>query len=99
VSDIGDRADYQTQIQLRFCVRDVSYRQPDKFPSRVSVNVNSGTAQLPVGLTFLILLSYTAVQMYVFQTCFVIFVAVVFHIIDLHAATALLPFFSVIALS
>jgi len=49
----GDRVDYKAQIQLRFCVRDMSYRQSDKFPSRVNVKVNNAAVQLPVGSTFL----------------------------------------------
>lgn len=47
VSGGGDYVDNTTQIQLRFCVRDTSYRQSDKFPSRVVVRVNNEMVPLP----------------------------------------------------
>ena len=50
MSDGGDRIGHTVvQIQLRFCIRDTSSRQSDKFPSRVVVKVNNDTASLPVG--------------------------------------------------
>jgi len=51
VSMSGDRVDYTTQIQLRFCIRDMTSRQSDRFPSHVMIKVNNETAQLPVGFT------------------------------------------------
>lgn len=64
MSASGDHVDNVTQIQLRFCVRDTSYRQSDKFPSRVVVKVNNEMVQLPVSFTFFLLLSFIAVTLF-----------------------------------
>ena len=45
-----NRVDFRVQIQMRFCVLDVSTRQPDCFPNTICAKVNGVVAQLPVSV-------------------------------------------------
>lgn len=44
----SNKLEYNVQVQLRFCLVDSTTRQPDAFPSNITVKVNGVLAALPV---------------------------------------------------
>ncbi|ESN94774.1 hypothetical protein HELRODRAFT_180112 [Helobdella robusta] len=47
ISPTTNKVDFRVQVQMRFCVLDVSARQPDCFPTTICVKVNGAVAALP----------------------------------------------------